>query len=237
MTVRWLNEENKTIVNLNEVEEEPEINALGSFLGAAPYPVGRWLPYEAKNWDQLNAEQQAQAKQIALAQEAQYNSQVAAMKNRPGACDATVPGALAGALREYLLENGGVEANVGTEEDTFGPKEMDEWIRVFGQPPTAADAGAAVGTVWFGSEAKVAIKLSTFCKSVKVPTKAVQPVPQTPPPVETTVPASTKKSSNLGWLLLAGSTLGALAFALMPKVKKLPPQRGARTGNPSKGIW
>lgn len=175
---------------------------------ACPYPVTRWFPEVCPDWDKAPDAQKAEIKAAAQAKEKEFNSQVATYKNRPGACDATVPGYLAGALKEKLIQSGVDPAILDPAEDIFGDKELKAWIAKFGHAPTQQEAKDAVGTVWFN---KQPINLDTFCKSVTLPTAPITgpgPVPPPPPPE--------KKTSSKGpnWGVLALAVVAAVGISM-----------------------
>lgn len=212
-TVRWLGQK----------------STLGFGLGALPYPVNIYFPELAPDWDQMTQEMKNQVTAEAKKQEQIYQNAIAALKKEPGACDATVPGKLAGQLKEYLIEAGGDPALMSKDDNVFGDQEMSEWLRVFGGPPTQADAAAAVGTTWFG---KRPISLAVICgKSIKLPKPSTTappppppPEPPEPPPLTTTTKA---KKSDKSWLLLAAGAAGALFLLLKPP--PIPPRASERS--------
>lgn len=170
MTVRWITE--------TQIHGVRWLGTPGQ-LGAAPSVVCKWLPVECENWN----EQPPEAQQAILAQaqllENQYQNQVSSYKAE-GGCDATKPGRLAGALKEYLIAKGGDQTKMNLDASVFGPEECAEWLRVFGHPPTIADAKAAkTAKVWNGKT----ISVSTICgNGVKLPACGGGGPPPPPPP-------------------------------------------------------
>lgn len=213
---------------------------VGSMLGARPPVVKKWFPeITDEEWDLASSGQYAGADTgsiLAKAQavEAKWNA-VISQYRAEGGCDATKPGRLAGALREYLIANGAEEDNLGDDPDTFGPLECKEWMKIFNKQPDLAAAKASmkagygnvqIGTPTYGWRT---VYLSDVCGSnVKLP---VCPPPGggAPPPPKpecdgTTpcpsgqecvegkcVPKPTSggaKKSNLGLFVLAAGALG-----------------------------
>lgn len=165
------------------------VSWLGDGMLGTPWVVKKWFPERTDaEWDQLDESDKSQLQALAQGVENKWAYAISQYKSQ-GACDATQPGRLAGALRAYLLSNGGTAENLGDDEDTFGPLECKEWMRVFDKQPDLAAAkdaikvyqggmGAQTGTPTYGWKA---ITLSDICgSSVKLP--VCQPPVQPPGP-------------------------------------------------------
>lgn|SRR5574341_573926 len=167
MTCRWI--EDQTPGTLSGPPSHVRwLGAPGGMLGAAPYPVCKWFGGDpaCTQWDQ----QPQDAKDAILKQanllESQFNAQVATYK-KEGGCDATIPDRLAGALKEYLVANGGDATKLSPMTEAFGPQDCAEWMKVFKKSPTIDDAKSAkTATTWNGKT----ISVSTICGgNVKLP--------------------------------------------------------------------
>lgn len=210
--VRWIRPAANAVFTDARVATSPFGWLGASFSAVCPIMVKRWLPDECKHWAEYTPYQQGELTALAGSKEAEFNMHVAQLRARPGACDATIPGALAGALREHLVAKGG---KVGEAEDTFGSAELAEWMRVFGKAPTKEDAEAAVGKTWFGP---MPISLGTICpKGVTLPATSGIPAvvqPGLPAVQPVTPPATPVKGASMGGVLgLAAALLGAIWYA------------------------
>lgn len=143
-------------------------------LGAAPWLIKKWFPERTDaEWDGLDDADKHTFLVQANAVEAQWNAKISEMRAN-GACDATKPGLLAGAMREYLLKNGGKTENmddVGSKE--FGPKDCKEWVRVFGSAPSEETVAKAIGLATGGTSPWV--KNSANGHTLQITLKAVCP--------------------------------------------------------------
>ena len=163
-------------------------------LGARPPVVKTWFPeITDEEWDQAASGQYAGANTAEILAKANAANSIwyatISQYKSEGACDATKPGRLAGALRAYLIASGGDENNMGDEDDTFGTLECKEWMKVFNKQPDLAAAKSAIksgfgqvntGTPTYGWRT---VYLSDICgSSVKLP--VCQPPQVQPPPPE-----------------------------------------------------
>lgn len=244
----------KWISKRDEKGIEARLHGIG--LGAPPPVVKRWFPERKDSeWDDLDDADKASLLNQASAVDAKWNATIQQYKAE-GACDATKPGRLAGALRAYLIASGGEVENLGDDEDKFGPLECKEWMRVFNKQPDLASAKdsikAGFGSVQTGTPTYGwrTVYLADICGS-KITLPVCQPPAGPPPPApqcsdKKPCPVGEKcvdgkcvkvvaegepKKSNWLWLLALGA--GGLAVAgaagMFPKgPKNLPPREAER---------
>ncbi len=182
MTVRW-------------IEDRPPVRWLGDgmirgtpfgFLGATPTLVKKWFPERTEaEWNNLDAADQDTLLKQAQTIEAKYNATINQYKAE-GACDATKPGRLAGALRQMLINKGADVNSLGPDASDFGISECSAWYTLMGSSPTIDDAKQAIyatslsfnsGTPTYGW---MHLTLANFCgSSVKLPSCGA---PTGPPP-------------------------------------------------------
>lgn len=256
---KWIQKRSESSKQARNRAVEARLHGVG--LGAMPYVVKKWFPEITEDeWTAAESGQYAGANTAELlakanAAEAQWQAGIKQYKAE-GACDATQPGRLAGALRAYLLANGGEAENLGDDEDKFGELECKEWMRVFNKQPDAAAAKAAIQTFQGGMGKAVAnhgwkvITLADICgSSVKLP--VCKPAAGPPPPpkpecdAKTPCPSGHKcvdgkcvkqvaeepKKSNWLWLLALGAGglgIAAAAGAFPKGPKDLPPREAER---------
>lgn len=174
MTVRWIEDDPSPVRWLPEgmVQGTPF-----GFLGATPTLVKKWFPERTEaEWNGLDAADQDTLLKQAQTIEAKYNATISQYKAE-GACDASKPGRLAGALRQMLINKGADAATLGPNADEFGISECSAWFTLFGASPSIDDAKQAIYATNLGFNSGTAtygwmhLTLANFCgSSVKLPT-------------------------------------------------------------------
>lgn len=136
-------------------------------LGAAPALIKKWFPERTDaEWDNLDQADQFTLTQQANLVEAQWNAKIYEMRGN-GACDATKPGLLAGAMREYLIKNGGKLENMDDLGDkSFGPKDCAEWWAVFKKAPDQETVAKGIGLVTGGTNVWVKNSANGYTRQI-----------------------------------------------------------------------
>lgn len=185
MTVRWI-EPQQTVTGVRWLGDLEQAARYGmGMLGATPTLVKKWFPERTEaEWNNLDPADQDTLLKQAQTVEAKYNATINQYKAE-GACDATKPGRLAGALRQMLMNKGAPAAALGPADDEFGLAECAAWYSLMGSSPTIEDAKQAIyatnlsfnsGTATYGW---MHLTLSNFCgSSVKLPSCGAPTGPQ-----------------------------------------------------------